>query len=63
MTDDKSRHGSDVSYRPVGMGMAIIWRCFGCNQSRQTLGSNGAGVHKRCKQCVAARDERKGMAG
>ena len=62
MTNDKSRSSADVVFRPVGMGMAIIWRCFGCSQSRQTLGSKGAGVHKRCKQCVAARDERKGKA-
>lgn len=62
MTDDKARHSADVSYRPVGMGMAITWQCFGCNQPRNPLGSKGAGVHKRCGVCVAARAERKGKA-
>ena len=54
-----SNHGfsstKDVNFRPVGMGMMIRWHCFGCGQSRPTLGSKGAGIHKRCLQCLEKR--------
>ena len=60
MTSDNARNThNDVRYRAVGMGMSITWQCFGCGQQRVTLGSRGAGVHKRCAVCVAARDARK----
>ena len=52
----------DVRYRAVGMGMSITWQCFGCGQSRPTLGSKGAGIFKRCVQCQAAKAERKAVA-
>ena len=60
-----SSHGfsstKDVTYRAVGMGMMIRWHCFGCGQSRPTLGSKGAGIHKRCVQCQAAKAARKAV--
>lgn len=60
MSSDTARNThNDVRFAPVGMGMLIRWHCFGCGQSRATLGSKGAGVHKRCALCVAARAERK----
>lgn len=57
-------HGAltDVRFRAVGVGLDIRWRCFGCSQVRPTLGSKGAGVHKRCSVCIAARDERRRVA-
>ena len=50
---------SDVRFRAVGVGLDIRWNCFGCGQMRPTLGSKGAGVHKRCASCVVARDARR----
>ena len=52
-------NAADVRFRAVGVGLDIRWNCFGCGQMRPTLGSKGAGVHKRCGVCVAARDGRK----
>ena len=49
----------DVRFRDVGIGLDIRWRCFGCNKTRPTLGSKGAGVFKRCVECVAAKAVRK----
>ena len=63
MSSDNARNShNDVRYRAVGMGMSITWQCFGCGQQRVTLGSRGAGVHKRCGVCVAAKAERKERA-
>lgn len=53
MSDNARNKLSDVRFAPVGMGMMIRWHCFGCGQSRPTLGSKGAGIFKRCVQCKA----------
>lgn len=50
---------TDVRFRAVGVGLDIRWNCFGCGQMRPTLGSKGAGVHKRCAVCLVARAERR----
>jgi hypothetical protein len=62
MSDNARNKLSDVRFAPVGMGMMIRWHCFGCGQSRATLGSKGAGIHKRCVQCQAAKAVRKAVA-
>ena len=60
MTSDNTRNShNDVRFAPVGMGMSISWQCFGCSKPRATLGSKGAGVHKRCSSCVSAKAERR----
>ena len=41
--------------RAHGGGLAMRWKCMGCNQVRDTLGSRGAGVRKVCAVCVAKR--------
>ena len=35
-----------------GAGMATTWRCLGCGIGRPLQGSRGAGIRKRCAQCV-----------
>lgn len=59
MTNDQTCSSQDVGFRQGGTGSLITWRCFGCNKPRTTLGSKGAGVHKRCAACVAAKAVRK----
>ncbi len=52
---------TDAPWKPRGLGQGATWRCGGCQQTRySTLGSKGAGVRKRCAQCVAARAGRVG---
>ena len=49
-----SQH-TDAPWKPRGLGHSVTWRCGGCHQNRtSTAGSKGAGVRKRCKECVAA---------
>ena len=56
---DNHNAPSDVAFKPAGIGSAHRWRCMGCNVSRSTTaGSKGAGVKKRCAQCVAAKQAR-----
>lgn len=38
-----------------GTGIPARWRCLHCGQVRSMTGSRGAGIRKRCAQCVAAR--------
>lgn len=47
--------GKTAQVRANGGGLAMRWKCMGCNQVRDTLGSRGAGVRKVCAQCVAKR--------
>ncbi len=56
---DKIRSSPDVNYRPTGMGIEPLWRCMGCNKDRPSLGSRGAGVRRRCAQCIAKKGEKK----
>ena len=41
--------------RANGGGLAMRWKCMGCNQIRDILGSRGAGARKVCAVCVAKR--------
>lgn len=54
-----SQH-TDAPWKPRGLGHSVTWRCGGCHQNRtSTAGSKGAGVRKRCKECVDKRDAKK----
>ena len=54
MSNRAINNTGDVPWKPSGIGQAMTWRCIGCQQARgTTLGSKGAGVKKRCGQCVA----------
>ena len=50
-------HSVDRSMRPrqMGAGVPAKWRCMGCDQVRGMTGSRGAGLRKRCAQCVAGK--------
>ena len=41
--------------RANGGGLAMRWKCMGCNQVRDILGSRGVGARKVCAVCVAKR--------
>jgi hypothetical protein len=47
---DKTAH-----QRIAGGGVPMRWQCFGCGQIKGLTGSRGAGVWKRCIDCVAKR--------
>lgn len=38
-----------------GPGIASRWLCMGCHLLKNTLGSRGAGVRKRCAACVESK--------
>lgn len=50
-------HSPDLTSRAraSGAGLAITWRCMGCNMNRPILGSTGLGLRKRCGACVSVR--------
>lgn len=62
MRADESRRGPDVPFRQVGPGQHSLWKCMGCNQSREAAGSRGVGILRRCAVCLAKAAAKKGAA-
>ena len=42
-----------------GIGMNPRWLCGGCNEKRESLGSRGVGIARRCAVCVAKKESAK----
>ena len=50
----------DSPQAPMSPGLTIRFRCMGCNRDRLAGGSKGKGVLKRCAECLAAREAKRG---
>lgn len=53
---DDSTKPRDVRWREAGVGLYSAFRCMGCDKPRPALGARGTGVHRRCAQCLQARN-------
>ena len=61
-SDDSMRTGT--APRPfAGVGHFSRWNCMGCGQWRgSSLGSQGAGIRRRCAECVRTKDAQRAAA-
>lgn len=53
---------STAKQAPMAPGLQIRFSCLGCGKSRNPSGSRGAGIKRRCAQCVASAEAKKGGA-
>lgn len=58
MSNDDRNTPRDVPFRPAGAGLSPTWLCMGCGKRREGLGARGAGVRRRCAQCVAKANDK-----
>jgi hypothetical protein len=56
---DRLRTTPDAPWRQPGIGMTSTFKCMGCHQPRHAIGSRGAGVFKRCAQCLEKREAKR----
>ncbi len=48
-----------TAHQPArGVGMNPLWQCLGCGHKRDSAGSRGKGITRRCAVCVARKESK-----